>query len=83
MTDPLIGYLTHVLRVAAQQRSQRSDWIEFERNAMWKAVNDQREKLGRSPIPIQDVERVEGMAVGHTDYALKFALYCADLVYQK
>ncbi len=47
---------------------------------MYDAVNSERARLGKPPVTINDVEFVELRAVGHTDYARKFSLYCTELV---
>lgn len=59
-----------------------SEWIVHEREVLLAAVNEERAKIGRKPIPMGDVVRVERMACGHSDYSSKLALYCAELVYQ-
>jgi hypothetical protein len=64
----------------AEKRDQREDWPTVERTAMWEAVNRHRTQVGKERLPIEDVERVEQMAVGHTDYGTKYALYCTELV---
>lgn len=71
-----------LLTKESEKRDQRgpTEWIEAERKAMWEAVNSQRESLGKEPLSLKDVERVEQRAVGHFDYAPKFALYCTELV---
>lgn len=56
------------------------EWVAFERQAMLFQVNRERGALGKSPVTVEDVLRVEGRAVGHSDYARKFAIGCADLV---
>lgn len=55
-------------------------WIVHERETVFNAVTQERAKLGKAAIPITEVIRVERMAVGHSDYTTKFALYCAELV---
>ncbi len=69
-----------LLSAEAEKRDQRKDWIVAERTAMWEAVNRHRTQLGKESLTIEDVERVEQSAVGHTDYATKYALYCTELV---
>jgi hypothetical protein len=56
-------------------------WHDREIEFMHELVNAERKKLGRSEISRNLVERAESCASGHTDYALKFALYCRDLVF--
>jgi hypothetical protein len=55
-------------------------WARYERNRMHEKVNDLRADLGLPPLPLEDILRAERQAVGHSDYSLKFALYCAELV---
>lgn len=89
----LIEKFQVVLNEAAKERGTRRDdaidtttgqkevaWILFEREQMHAAVTVERAKLGKGPVPIADVKRVESMAAGHSDYGHKFALYCAELV---
>lgn len=56
------------------------EWITAERQRMLDAVNGERALLGKGPLRLADVERVEQIAVGHFDYTHKFTLYCAELV---
>lgn len=76
-----------IFNSAAAQRKTRNTWVNgelawvvFEREQMFKVVNEERSKLGLSPIGIEAVRRVESSAVGHSDYWRKFTLYCAGLV---
>jgi len=59
---------------------QVSGWVVYEREVLLAAVNEERAKIGRKPIPMADVIRVERVAMGHVDYSSKLALYCAELV---
>lgn len=75
--------LLRVLETAQEEREERSDglaWIVYERRMMWQAVNRMRRARGKDALTMADIERVEKSAVGHTDYTLKFARYCAELV---
>ncbi len=74
--------LLQQLGVAQRQRGKRLDWIEHERLSMLEAVNKDRLALGKMSVSVVEIERVERMALGHSDYSLKFALYCAELVHQ-
>jgi hypothetical protein len=75
--DDLIERLT-----AAQKsgRGKRSDWVEHERQAMLDGVNEERVRMGKPPVEVSEIERVEILALG-SDYSEKLALYCAELVY--
>lgn len=55
-------------------------WIAAERQLMLASVNRLRLVAGRDSLPVSQIERVERLALGHVDYAHKFALYCAELV---
>lgn len=55
-------------------------WMPYEREQMLAAVNIERAGRGLPPVGLGLVERVERMAVGHSDYGTKFALYCAEIV---
>ena len=55
-------------------------WCEYEREVMMNAVNKFRSKLGKPLIGWREISRLESMAMGHSDYSSKFALYCAELV---
>lgn len=55
------------------------DWILLEQQTMQQAVNDIRASLNRPSVSLEDVTRAEIGALGHTDYARKFSLYCAEL----
>ena len=69
-----------LLITEAKKRHEREDWITMERTAMWEAVNRHRTQVGKEPVTVEEVERVEQLAVGHTDYGTKYALYCTELV---
>lgn len=73
--------LHELLCSEADKRDEREGltWIELERTAMWQAVNVLRHEQGKEPVPIEEVEKVETMAQGHTDYGTKYALYCSEL----
>ncbi|MFE9832477.1 hypothetical protein ACFYPK_28080 [Streptomyces halstedii] len=89
-TERLLAALTS----AQEQRDQRQgfvdgpdgpecEWAAFERTTMHQGVNEIRAEYGLPPIPLEVVTRVEGLAVGHSDYSWKFAFYCAELVAPK
>lgn len=83
-TPPIIPtktpeYLRLRARLCAESklRGQRPDWIEQELRAMHEEVN----LCGpATPVSLGDVRRVEATAVGHSDYAHKFAFYCYELL---
>jgi len=73
--------LKNALLTEAQLRKGRpvGEWIA-ERQLMLALVNEERERRNKEPLTVAYVERVEQLAVGHVDYAHKFALYCSELV---
>lgn len=85
-TDHLYG----ILLKAMNQREQRFDlvpgpdgvefeWAAYERSCMHEAVNVLRASRSLDQLPIEEVIRVERTASGHSDYARKYAFYCAEL----
>jgi phosphopantetheine adenylyltransferase len=54
-------------------------WVTYEREQMLAAVNVERASRGLEPVTIQHIERVEQMACGHVDYAVKYPLYCSEI----
>lgn len=79
LTD-IQGKLLTVLSVDQSSRKMRDDWLAHEQNAMLWAVNKERGLLGKPPVGLRAIQRVEQQAIGHVDYSSKFALYCAELV---
>jgi hypothetical protein len=56
------------------------DWVYFERQTMFDAVNRERRERDLPPVTEEVFSRAESNACGHSDYSRKFALYCAELV---
>lgn len=86
--------LRATLAAAQAERDERPDlvdgpdgpeceWAAYERARMHETVNAIRAERGLLPVPVEDVVRVERLAVGHSDYSLKFAFYCAELAEQQ
>lgn len=82
--------LRATLAAAQTERDQRPDlvdgpdgpecqWAAYERTRMHETVNAIRAERGLPAVPVEDIIRVERQAVGHSDYSLKFAFYCAEL----
>jgi hypothetical protein len=80
-----------VLAKAMENRDERPDvvdtmdgpeleWMLFERRVMLDEVNRLRVERGFPKVDSHLVLRAERLAVGHVDYHLKFALYCAEIV---
>lgn len=79
-----------ILKSASMERPKLSTWVKtndehvpewvlFERSKMVEAVNEERRNRGLSILPVEAIRRQERAAVGHSDYASKYALYCAQL----
>ena len=86
MLRKLMGDFLHVLNDAQQHRPEKSkrigdelEWVIYEREMMLQAVNAVRLQRKQPQITVEEVYRVEELAVGHIDYSEKFALYCAQL----
>ncbi|MEH0657717.1 hypothetical protein QA860_08220 [Streptomyces stelliscabiei] len=82
--------LRATLAAAQAERKQRPDlvdgpdgpeceWAAFERARMHETVNEIRAERDLPPVSVEEIVRGERMAVGHSDYSLKFAFYCAEL----
>jgi hypothetical protein len=56
------------------------EWVLYERQVMFDAVNELRHTRMLSPIKMCRLMDAERSATGHSDYTHKFALYCAELV---
>lgn len=78
----VLGKMKAALAAAQAKRDQSADWIRFEQRSMLDAVNLERGARALPPIDLATLERAEAMAVGHTDYSDKFALYCTELVWK-
>jgi hypothetical protein len=83
----LIDDFVHTLSIAQSERKSRIEWkdgelewVTYERKTMLDAVNAKRSELGKTAISDDDLRRAENNALGHFDYARKFALYCTFLV---
>lgn len=78
----------HTLMNAAADRSSRQrfdaatgelEWVLHERAVLLSEVNRVRAETGGAPVEADAIEDAEQGALGHVDYATKFALYCAEL----
>lgn len=56
-------------------------WVLYERDQMFDAVTRERAMLGKGPIEMKKLVRVENCAKGHVDYGRKFCLYAMELVF--
>lgn len=72
--------LSHLVETM-EWRAAAVDWIVDERRAVAVAANQWAQAHGyEQRVTVADVERVEGLAVGHADYASKLALYVAETI---
>jgi hypothetical protein len=80
--------LQHTFNAAAAEREKRPgynaaagtfDWVLYEREQMHLEVNRIRAGNGLEPADEAALLAAESTAKGHSDYAAKFALRCADL----
>ena len=87
MTSPkrlrLPALRDHFLAELTKEQARREElglhWVLHERQTMCDIVNAERTRGGLRAVAIADIERVETMAEGHSDYSSKFALYCAEI----
>ena len=86
----LIDQFRTALSDAAAHRDERREWdhdtgepawVAYEREQMLALVNALRAEGGLPPMDPDVVLRVERSACGHVDYAAKYAIGCAELVW--
>lgn len=75
----------YVYKALLQEMAKRDhtslEWVDNERSAVADAASRWARANGYDkPVSAEDVERIEGSAVGHIDYASKLALYVAEFV---
>lgn len=69
-----------MLRVVNDERSQRRTRNPDGSELHYFTGSGKRDTRHSCSLPLSEVERVEQLALGHTDYGIKFALYCSELV---
>lgn len=84
--DEHTGMLELMDRIQVARHKESRDrthpnWIDRERLAMCVEANLWALAHRRPTITVDDIERIEGLAVGHSDYASKISFYVAQLVY--
>lgn len=57
----------------ASKRKDRKDWIEKERERVWSTARDCAQQYGYKVPTMEEVQRAETLACGHTDYGAKWA----------
>lgn len=62
-----------------RQTGLELEWIVYERQVMFDAVVVERMARRLPEITMSDYVKIENMAVGHSDYTHKLAIYCAEL----
>ena len=82
---PVYEVIRAKLVLETERRPGRAleEWILAERKCVLHEVNHQRRLLAYAPVKIEDVERAERTACGHSDYVSKYAHAAADLVFRK
>ena len=65
---------------AAGRTTPQMFFVDYEMRAMHAEVNTQRAAAGLAPVDLAAIALCEQQAAGHVDYAIKYPLYCADLV---
>lgn len=90
--EELLGRFRKVLVAAAEERGKRQftvygpdglpepGWAAYERQEIQEAVNAELRARGLPEVTEEEIWRVEITAMGHSDYAHKYALRCAFLV---
>lgn len=76
--------IAHMGNVLGKQHALRNEyagikWLDAEIDCMHAEVNRLRNSRAMTDVSRLVVVRHERAASGHTDYAHKFALYCAEL----
>lgn len=77
--DPAQGIYDAFVAEAANRRGRSvEEWILSERRAVLKAAADLAQRLGLRAPTLEEVERAERSAQGHTDYGAKWAYRVAE-----
>ena len=87
----LIKEFTNKLNREAEHRDERQQrlfsgelaWAAHERDFMRGLVNAARTDRGAGPVAADRIAAVEQLAAGHSNYTSKFAMYCAELVFEE
>lgn len=74
-------YVRKALVDEMQHRAKHDNWEERETVALVVSANDWAFAHRRPSITVADVQCIEHLAMGHSDYTDKIALYVAELVY--
>lgn len=53
-------------------------WVLYERQQLMQEINKDLHQADLPPIHEGEMVRLENMAVGHSDYSSKLALYCSE-----
>lgn len=78
-----IDAVKRALVAEAALRNERSfkEWSVAEAMAVWSATRDFAQQHGLRVPKLAEVVRVERQAIGHCDYAAKWALYAIELTF--
>lgn len=72
-----------VAETAHRKDRTTEEWILAERQCVLGAINKLRAQSGYPPVTLENVERAERTAIGHSDYISKYAHAAADLVFRR
>jgi hypothetical protein len=74
-----------VLVIEQENRKHRTtkEWIEKERDVVFKEAIYQSHKLGLRTPTFEEIMKQENLAIGHIDYASKWAIGIANLMIEK
>lgn len=79
---PIAQAIYDAFQSEASHRDGREwpDWERMEMEAVHAEVNRQRALLGKPPVSLESVQRVDAQACGHVDYGARLAYGCEELV---
>lgn len=79
--DPARAIYDALLEESTKRSGRTTDeWIEAEREVVWRTARDQAQKLGLRVPTLEEVTRAENSACGHVDYAKKWAYRLEELM---
>ncbi len=68
-------------KISSMRKENRTDWIDYERRSLLEYINIKRVCNNLPPIDMPYYIRyIDNPATGHSDYANKIALYCAETI---
>ena len=83
-TEPALSIYNALLAEAARRQGRPvAEWTRLERLAVWQAAHDYAEQHGLAVPTLDQVAAAERQAVGHVDYAAKWAYGVVELLKTK